>query len=80
MAKYIWEAKPPLTRSDLFADSWEIGTIYADNDEKAIAWAEKTFKRHNVGLPLTIRISCEGRAVRTIKSIPDAPNGKASDC
>ncbi len=68
MPKYNWEAKPPLTRSDLFADGWEIGTIYADDDEGAIRWAENTFKKHDVGPAFTLKISCGDRAVRTIKS------------
>jgi hypothetical protein len=65
--KYLWEAKPPLTRSDLFQDAWEVGSFYADNDEKAIERMETVVSRHDVGQPLTIRLSCDGRMVRTFK-------------
>jgi len=68
MPKSNWEAKPPITRSDLFADGIEIGEIFADNDERAIAWLEKTFAKHNIGNPLAMKISCGNKAVRTIKN------------
>jgi hypothetical protein len=66
--KYQWEAKPPLTRADLFSDGWEIGSIDADSDEKAIAWATKMFQRHSIGGPLTIRVMQDGRLIRTLKT------------
>lgn len=66
--KYLWEAKPPLTRSDVFAEGWEVDTFHAATDEEAIAKIERLRKRHEVGQPLTIKLSCEGRAIRTFKS------------
>ena len=68
MAKYLWEAKPPLTRSDLFQDGWEFDVFHAENDQKAIEKVDRMFRRHDVGQPLTIRLSVEGRQVRTFKS------------
>lgn len=69
MAKYMIEAKPPLTRSDLFADGWEQQTFHADSDENAIARMDKLVERHDVGKPLTIRLSCEGKLVKQYKSM-----------
>ncbi len=67
MAKYLFEAKPPLTRSDVFADGWEVDSFHAMDDTEAIERIERIRKRHQVG-ELTIKLSCEGRTVRTFKS------------
>ncbi len=67
MAKYLMEAKPPITREDLFQDGWEIDTFHADSDERAIARIDKLMAKHDIGRPITIRLSCEGRAIRTFK-------------
>lgn len=67
MAKYMWEAKPPLTRSDVFQDGWEFDSFHASDDQKAIEKVDRLFRRHQIGQPLTIRLSCDGRAVRTFK-------------
>lgn len=70
MPKYIWEAKPPITRNDIFNtdDCWETGTIYSKNDDEAILWLERTFKRHNIAnYKLTMKITLDGKTIRTIK-------------
>lgn len=66
--KYRWEAKPPLTRQDVFEDCWEFADFWAENDEKAAERMGKVFDRYNVGSPQTIRVSCGERTVRTFKS------------
>lgn len=68
MPKYNWEAKPPITRSDLFANGIEVGEVHASDDERAIAWLEKMFKRYDDGSKLTMKISLGNRMVRTLKS------------
>jgi len=65
--KYLWEAKPPLTRSDVFADGWEIGDFFADNDEKAIERIERILEKHDIGNPQIIQLSCGGKSVRIFK-------------
>ena len=62
--KYLLEAKPPLTRSDVFSDGWEVDTFHAESDEKAVERIERIKKRH---AGVIIRLSCEGRTVRTFK-------------
>lgn len=66
--KYLWESKPLLTRADLFQDGWEFDVFHSENDEKAIEKVDRMFRRHDVGPQLTIRLSCEGRQIRTFKT------------
>lgn len=64
MAKYKWEAKPPLTRTDVFGDGWEEGSIFASSDEEAIQWAERMIRRH--GKDQTIRVLSGNRTIRVL--------------
>lgn len=72
MPRYQWEAKPPLTRPDVFGgpEAIEVGTIKAADDEDAIRWLERMFARFSVCPPLTMRVSTDGRTVRTMKTTP----------
>lgn len=70
MPTYQWEAKPPVTRPDVFggSEATEIGTIKARDDQDAIAWLERMFQRHSTATPLTMRVSQGNRIVRTMKT------------
>jgi len=65
---YRWQAKPPLTRSDVFADCWEFADFWAESDEKAAERISKMFERYNVGTDQQIiKLTCGERSVRTFK-------------
>ncbi len=66
MPKYRWEAKPPITRTDLYQSEWEIGTIEARDDEDAIAWLNRVFDKNNIS-PQQITLYFKGRLVRQRK-------------
>lgn len=66
--RYRWEARPPLTRPDLFEECWEFADFWAENDEKAVERMAKMFERYNVGLQ-TIKVSCGERMIRTFRTI-----------
>lgn len=68
MPKYQWEAKPPLTRNDIFNEGWEVGVLNFTDDADAISWLERKFKQHDIGQSLIIRVLQGNRLVRQMKT------------
>lgn len=55
-----------MTRSNVFQDGWEIGEFHAADNEAAFEKIRKMAERHDIGEPLTIKLSLAGKMIRMV--------------